>query len=100
MKSLITILILFFSISAAAQEDSAYAIIPICDSVKLKVTKVRTLVDDKQIIWMKDKKAKIKYVTVCECGRIKKYHRRDIIWICRTKLEIIRIGVSKRDLGL
>ena len=68
-----------------------------CDSVKLKVKKVRKSTDDKIIYWLKTvKRKRIKYITVCDC-EVAMYKRNDIITLCSYKLQIIKVGIHKQD---
>lgn len=56
-----------------------------CDSVKVKITKTRTLPDSKTMIWMKAEGNK--YVTVCDCDKVKDIRKGKELMICKDKLK-------------
>lgn len=72
---LILIILLLISGSCFAQ----------CDSVKVKITRTRTLPDGKTMIWMKAEGSK--YVTVCDCDKVKYIRKGKEMTICKDKLK-------------
>lgn len=86
MKTLIAALIVLVTCSEINGQDS----------LTVKITKVKTTSDGVSVVWMKDMKTKIPYITQCKCTLSERIKKGNTVTIANP--EIIKVGFTRRDL--